>query len=100
MTGGFDEASTVLEEAIGQAAVAPADAARATLVRLLVRPRPGAGGWRPDTVEQEIEATISIFEAAGDEAGLAMACRLLAWGARGAWLLGGAARASRQTVEN
>jgi class 3 adenylate cyclase/tetratricopeptide (TPR) repeat protein len=100
MTGRFDEASAVLEEAIGQAAVAPADAARATLVRLLVRLRTGAEGWRPDTVEQEIEATISIFEAAGDEAGLAMACRLLAWVAGTACRFGDAAAASRKAVEH
>jgi tetratricopeptide (TPR) repeat protein len=90
----------VLEEAIGKAAVAPADAARATLVRLLVRLRTGADGWRPDTVEEEIEATISIFEQAGDEAGLAMAWRLLAWAAGTACRFGDAAEASRHAVEH
>jgi class 3 adenylate cyclase/tetratricopeptide (TPR) repeat protein len=100
MTGSFDEASEVLEEAIGKAAVAPADAARATLVRLLVRLRTGAEGWSPDTVEQDIEATISIFEQAGDEAGLAMAWRLLAWAAGTACRFGDAAEASRRAVEH
>ncbi len=100
MTGRFEEASEVLEEAIGKAGVAPADAARATLVRLLVRLRTGADGWRPDTVEEEIEATISIFEQAGDEAGLAMAWRLLAWAAGTACRFGDAAEASRHAVEH
>jgi class 3 adenylate cyclase/tetratricopeptide (TPR) repeat protein len=100
MTGRFDEASNVLEEAIGYAANAPADAARATLVRLLVRLRTGADGWSPDTVEQDITETISIFEAAGDEAGLAMAWRLLAWAAGTACRFGDAAEASRKAVEH
>jgi predicted ATPase/class 3 adenylate cyclase len=100
LTGRFDEASAVLEEAIAQAAVAPADAARATLVRLLVRLRTGAEGWQPETVEEEIRATISIFEAAGDEAGLAMAWRLLAWEAGIACRFGDAAEANRHAVEH
>ena len=100
MTGRFDEASAVLEQAIGLAAVAPADAARATLVRLLVRLRTGADGWSPDTVEEEIEATIAIFEQSGDEAGLAMAWRLLAWAAGTACRFGDAAEASRRAVEH
>ena len=100
MTGRFDEASVVLEDAIGKAAVAPADAARATLVRLLVRLRTGADGWSPDTVEQDIEATIPIFEQAGDESGLAMAWRLLAWAAGTACRFGDAAEASRHAVEH
>ena len=62
MMGRFDEATAVLEESIRHAEAAPADAGRARLVLLLVRLRTGADGWRPDTVEQEIEATISIFE--------------------------------------
>ena len=100
MTGRFDEASAVLEEAIAQAPSAPADAARATLIRLLVRLRTGAEGWSPDTVEQDITETISIFEAAGDEAGLAMAWRLLAWAAGTACRFGDAAEASRKAVEH
>ena len=90
----------MLEEAIGHAAIAPADAARATLVRLLVRLRTGAEGWSPDTVEEDITATISIFDAAGDEAGLAMAWRLLAWAAGTACRFGDAAEASRKAVEH
>ncbi len=93
MTGRFDEASAVLEEAIGHAAAAPAAAARASLVRLLVRLRTGADGWSPDTVERRSTATIAIFEAAGDEAGLAMAWRLLAWAAGTACRFGDAAEA-------
>ena len=69
-------------------------------MRLLVRLRTGADGWRPDTVEEEIEATIAIFEQSGDEAGLAMAWRLLAWAAGTACRFGDAAEASRRAVEH
>ena len=100
MTGRFEEASVVLEEAIGHANVSPTAAARARLVELLVRLRTGADGWRPDTVEQEIEATISTFEQAGDEAGLAMAWRLVAWAAGTACRFGDAAKASRHAMEH
>ena len=100
LTGRFDESSAVLEEVIGKASIAPADAARATLVRLLVRLRTGAEGWSADTVEEEIRATIPIFEAAGDEEGLAIAWRLLAWEAGTACRFGDAAEASRQAGEH
>ena len=77
MTGRFEEAETVLEEAIARSAVAPTAAARARLVRLLVRLRTGAAeGWQRGRRRREIAATIEVFEAAGDEAGLAMAWRL------------------------
>ena len=100
LTGRFDEASAVLEEVIGKAAAAPADAARATLIRLLVRLRTGAEGWSPATVADEIRATIPIFEAADDEAGLAMAWRLLAWEAGTACRFGDAAEASLHAAEH
>ena len=100
LTGRFDEASSVLEEVIGKAAAAPADAARATLIRLLVRLRTGAEGWSPATVADEIRATIPIFEAADDEAGLAMAWRLLAWEAGTACRFGDAAEASLHAAEH
>jgi class 3 adenylate cyclase/tetratricopeptide (TPR) repeat protein len=100
MLGRFDEAAVVLDEAIGKAAVAPAPAARGSLVRLLVRLRTGDSGWDPLTVEHEIAATIAIFEAEGDEAGLAMAWRLLAWVAGTACRFGDAAEASRKAVEH
>ena len=100
LTGRFDEASAVLEEVIGKEAAAPADAARATLIRLLVRLRTGAEGWSPATVADEIRATIPIFEAADDEAGLAMAWRLLAWEAGTACRFGDAAEASLHAAEH
>ena len=100
LTGRFDEASSVLEEVIGKEADAPADAARATLIRLLVRLRTGAEGWSPATVADEIRATIPIFEAADDEAGLAMAWRLLAWEAGTACRFGDAAEASLHAAEH
>ena len=100
LTGRFDDASAVLEEVIGKEVAAPADAARATLIRLLVRLRTGAEGWSPATVADEIRATIPIFEAADDEAGLAMAWRLLAWEAGTACRFGDAAEASLHAVEH
>ena len=54
MMGRFDEAAAVLETAAAHADVAPADAARARLVMLLVHLRTGAEGWGPETVDQEI----------------------------------------------
>ena len=100
MTGRFNEATAVLEESIRHAEAAPADAARATLALLLVRLRTGAGGWRPETVEAEIHEAISVFEGVGDEAGLAMAWRLLAWAAGTACRFGDAAEASQRAVEH
>ena len=79
LTGRFDEASTVLDEAIDYRGTSPAAAARATLVQLLVALRTGPDGWDSGTVEQEISATVDVFEEAADDAGLAMAWRLLAW---------------------
>jgi tetratricopeptide (TPR) repeat protein len=100
MVGRFDEATAVLETAAAHAAAAPADAARATLVMLLVRLRTGAEGWGPETVEEEIHGTIAVFETEGDEGGLAMAWRLLAWAAGTACRFGDAAEASRRAVEH
>ena len=98
MTGRFDEATAVLEEAIGHAdAVARRRRRARTLVLLLVRPaHRRAGGWRTaSTSSRRSPATIGVFEAAGDEAGLAMAWRLLAWAAGTACRFGDAAEASR-----
>ena len=100
MMGRFEEANGVLEESIRLSHAAPADAARAKLALLLVRLRTGADGWRPETVEEEIHATITVFEAERDEAGLAMAWRLLAWAAGTACRFGEAAEASRRAVEH
>ena len=101
MTGRFDQAGAVLEDAVSRAAAAPAPAARASLVRLLVGLRTGAGdGWQPDSVEREIADAIDVFEAAGDEAGLAMAWRLLAWVAGTSCRFGDAADASERAIEH
>ena len=100
MMGRFDEATAVLEESIRHAEAAPADAGRARLVLLLVRLRTGAEGWGPSAVEKEIQSTIGVFEAAGDEAGLAMAWRLLAWVAGIACRFGDAAEASRHASDH
>jgi class 3 adenylate cyclase/tetratricopeptide (TPR) repeat protein len=100
MMGRFDEAAGVLQEAIGHEADAPAVAARARLVELLVRLRTGDETWDPAAVEQEIGDTIEVFRKAGDEAGLAMAWRLLAWVAGIACRFGDAADASRHAIEH
>ena len=74
---------------------APAAAARARLVRLLVRLRTGDEGWDPRHGRaRRSPTTIEVFDAAGDEAGLAMAWRLLAWVAGIACRFGDAAEAS------
>ena len=97
MTGRFDEASAVLEEAIGQGGIAPGRCgprARSSVPRAPpnrrrgLEPRDGRGGDPRDDL---------VFESAGDEAGLAMAWRLLAWAAGTACRFGDAAEASRST---
>ena len=99
MAGRFGEASAVLEAAIEHAEAAPAAAARARLVRLLVGLRTGdSAEWGEDALEREAERAIQIFEAAGDQAGLAMAWRLLAWSAGVACRYGDAADAAEHAV--
>ena len=101
MAGRFEEASTVLWEAVSEAATAPVPAARASLVLLLVRLRTGGGdAWQREAVEREIASTIDVFEAHGDAEGLAMAWRLLAWSAGTACRFGEAADASAEAVEH
>jgi predicted ATPase/class 3 adenylate cyclase len=101
LTGRYDEASTVLDEAIARPAEAPAAAARASLVRMLVGLRAGdAGSWRRESVDRTIAAARDVFAAEGDEAGLAMAYRLLAWSAGTACRFGDAADASALAVEH
>jgi class 3 adenylate cyclase/tetratricopeptide (TPR) repeat protein len=100
MMGRFDEATAVLREAIDHEVGAPAVAARARLVELLVRLRTGDETWDPAAVEHEIGGTIEVFREAGDEAGLAMAWRLLAWVAGIACRFGDAAEASRHAIEH
>jgi predicted ATPase/class 3 adenylate cyclase len=101
LIGDFEEAAPVLEEAIGYAAHAPLAAARASLIRLLVRLRTGGPAeWRRETVDEEIAAARAVFEREGDEAGLAMAYRLLAWSAGTACRFGDSAAANAKAVEH
>ena len=101
MMGRFDEATAALDAAIAGARLARAPAARASLVRLLVRLRTGdADAWRREAVEREIAEAIDVFEAERDEAGLAMAWRLLAWSAGTACRFGEAANAADRAVEH
>jgi tetratricopeptide (TPR) repeat protein len=69
-------------------------------VQLLVRLRTGDESWDPSAVEEEIAATIDVFRDASDEAGLAMAWRLLAWVAGIACRFGDAAIASGHAIEH
>jgi class 3 adenylate cyclase/tetratricopeptide (TPR) repeat protein len=101
LTGRYDEASAVLAEAVSRPDAAPAAAARATLVRMLVGLRTGdEESWRRDNVDRTIAAARDVFAAEGDEAGLAMAYRLLAWSAGTACRFGDAADASALAVEH
>ena len=99
--GRFEDAQTVLEEAIsvGGAVGAPRAAAHASLVRLLVDLRAGESeGWRDEAAETIAEA-MAIFEGAGDHAGLAKGWRLLAWTHGTACNFGLAADASERALE-
>ena len=99
MTGRYEEASVVLEEAIEAAARVPVAAARASLIRLLVRLRTGnPDEWRRETVDREINAAINVFERESDESGLALGCRLLAWSAGTACRYGDAADANERAI--
>jgi len=100
MTGRYDEATAVLDDATGRSVEAPAAAARASLVRLLVRLRTGeAGEWRPERVDEEINRAIGVFEAEGDDGGLAMAWRLLGWSAGTACRFGDCVAAEERAID-
>ncbi len=80
-TGRFEDAEVRVTEAIerGEASGAAQPAARASLVRLLIRLRTSdQQRWRDDAAITIAEA-MTVFENADDRAGLAMAWRLLAW---------------------
>ena len=101
MTGRYDDAASVLDEAATYAVSLPAPAARASLVRLLVRLRMGGPDeWQRERVDREIQAAIEVFEAESDESGLAMACRLLAWSAGTACRYGDAVEANERAIEH
>jgi class 3 adenylate cyclase/tetratricopeptide (TPR) repeat protein len=98
--GRFGEAEAAVAVAIerGEATGANLPAARASLVRLLVRLRAGdQEGWRDDAAVTIGEA-MAVFEPAGDAAGLAMAWRLLAWAHGTACDFGKAAEASERAL--
>jgi class 3 adenylate cyclase/tetratricopeptide (TPR) repeat protein len=98
--GSFQEAELALDEAIGlgESAGAPGAAARASLVRLLVRLRTGElESWQDEAAETIVPA-MAVFEEAGDAAGLAMAWRLLAWTHGTACRFGDAAEASERAL--
>jgi tetratricopeptide (TPR) repeat protein len=101
LTGRYEDATAALDEAMGHAGRVPAAAARASLIRLLVRLRTGGPDeWRRDAIDAEIAAAMRVFEAEGDEAGLAMAYRLLAWSAGTACRYGDAAEANLRALEH
>jgi tetratricopeptide (TPR) repeat protein len=101
MTGRFSEAAAVLQEAIDHAHQVPAAAARAALVRLLIRLRAGdPDEWQRERVDAEIRSAIETFEEAGDEGGLAMAYRLLGWSAGAACRFGDCVAAEEQAIEH
>jgi class 3 adenylate cyclase/tetratricopeptide (TPR) repeat protein len=100
--GRFQEAQTVLDEAILRAEEAGADRvkANAALVRLLVRLRAGTTDrWREEASVETVEA-IAVFEGAGDDAGLAKAWRLLAWSHGTACSYGNAAAAAELALRH
>ncbi len=101
-TGRYDEAVATLEDAIrlGEQTGAADVAAHASLVRLLVRLRAGEPeSWRAEAGET-IVAAMAVFEAAGDNAGLAKAWRLLAWTHGTACRFENAAEASERALEH
>jgi class 3 adenylate cyclase/tetratricopeptide (TPR) repeat protein len=101
LTGRFDDALEVLDEAALHAHMAPVPAARASLTRLLVSLRTGdPGEWRRERVEEEIAGAMRVFESAGDHAGLATAYRLLGWSAGTACRFGDCVAAEEQAIEH
>jgi tetratricopeptide (TPR) repeat protein len=100
LTGRFDRALEVLDEAARYAGVAPGPAARAALTRLLVSLRTGdPGEWRRERVEEEIADAVRIFEREGDDTGLATAYRLLGWSAGTACRFGDCVTAEERAIE-
>ena len=101
-TGRFVEAERILETAVALSKRAGADriAAHASLVRLLVHLRSGgAERWRDEAAETIAEA-MAVFQAAGDDAGMAKSWRLLAWTHGTACHFGLAAEASENAVQH
>ena len=99
--GEFAWAEVFLDEAVqGSGATGePTLLARAELVRLLVGSH-SKDGWSQDEVVRRAEVSIPVFEAAGDDAGLAQAYRLLAWAHGTACRYDAAAAAAERAVEH
>jgi predicted ATPase/class 3 adenylate cyclase len=99
--GKFDEAQTVLTEAIGlgEESGNRSAAANASLVQLLVQLRTGdVENWR-DMAAETIAEAMAVFEVSGDDAGLAKAWRLLGWMHGTACRFGLTAEASERALE-
>ena len=99
--GHFEDAERAVDEAIalGEAAGAAHAAARASLVRLLIRLRSGEEEEWQDTAAITIAEAMAVFEETGDASGLAMGWRLLAWTHGTACNFGYAAEASERALE-
>jgi class 3 adenylate cyclase/tetratricopeptide (TPR) repeat protein len=98
--GRFPEAQAALAEAFELAEQAGAEDAKAhaSLVQLIVRLRTGdPESWRAEAAET-IARAMAIFEETGDHAGMAKACRLLAWTHGTACHFGDAAEASERAL--
>ena len=94
-TGDFKRSLDVLDEAI--AAGDEGQAAKASVVRALVRASSGAGPG--DAIVREAKRAIAVFEPARDDAGLATASRMLAWAHGTEGRYGDAADAARRAIE-
>ena len=99
--GEFAWAEVFLDEAVeGAGAIGePTLLASAELVQLRVGSH-SKDGWSQDEVVRRAERSIPVFEAAGDDAGLAQAYRLLAWARGTACRYGDAAAAAERAVEH
>ena len=100
-TGEFAWATVFLDEAVeGAGAIdEPTLLARAELVRVLVESH-SADSWSEEEAVRRAELALPVFEAAGDDAGLAQACRLLAWAHGTAGRYGEAAAAAERAIEH
>jgi class 3 adenylate cyclase/tetratricopeptide (TPR) repeat protein len=99
--GEFAWATVFLDEAVegARAVEEPTLLAHAELVRHLVGSH-STDGWSQEEVVRRAELSIPVFEAAGDDGGLAQAYRLLAWAHGTACRYGEAAAAAERAVEH
>jgi class 3 adenylate cyclase/tetratricopeptide (TPR) repeat protein len=99
--GEFAWAEVFLDEAIAGAGEIgePSLLASADLARLLVASH-GTEGWSQDEVVRRAETAIPVFREGGDDAGLALAYRLLAWAHGTACRYGDATAAAERAIEH